>query len=64
MLSLDTENLICEFLFTISDGEKNIDVIRQVLADQSDFDPFKIFKILDSENKGFITDNNLKYYLT
>lgn len=63
MLSLETESLICKLLLTIVDGEKNIEIIRQVLADQVDFDPYSIFKVLDCENKGFINDNNLMDFI-
>jgi len=63
MLSLETESLICKLLLNIVDGEKNVEIIRQVIADQEHFDPYIAFRVLDQENKGFLNENNFINFL-
>jgi len=63
MLSLGTENLITNLCLILADGEKAVEVIRQVLADQLDFDAYNTFCYLDREAKGYIDEYNLHDFL-
>ena len=47
MLSQETENIISKLLVNLAEGEKSTEVIRQVLAEQTDFDAWAIFRYLD-----------------
>lgn len=47
----------------ISDGEKQAECVRQVLAEVSKFDPFATFKFLDTDSKNFLNKNDLQNYL-
>lgn len=59
MLSVETENRLSKLLLTLADGEASVEVSRQVLGNQLGFDPYQVFKLLDSENKGYIDSFNL-----
>lgn len=63
MLSLGTENLITKLLLIIADGEKAVEIIRQVLADQIDFEPYNTFCYLDREGKNYIDEYNIHDFL-
>jgi hypothetical protein len=63
MISLETETKIARLLFTLADGEKAIEVSRQVLSDQRDFDPYQAFKRLDREGKNRIDEFDIVDFL-
>ena len=63
MLSLETETIISKFFLNIADGEKAIEIIRQVLGDQMDYDPYAVFRYLDIEDKNYIDEYNLSDFL-
>ena len=48
MLSIETEARVAKILLTLAEGERSIEVSRQVLSDNFDFDPYQIFRALDS----------------
>ena len=51
MISIETEARIAKFLLTLSDGEREIESIRQNLARQYTFDSFNIFRFFDKNLK-------------
>ncbi len=63
MLSLETEARITKLLLKIAEGEKSIEIIRQVICSKIDFDPLSAFKCLDSENNNYLTEKNFKHFL-
>jgi len=62
-LTLGEVSRIFKIFKIISDGERQIEIIRQVLSEISRFDPFATFKYFDFENKNFLTKNNFLHYL-
>ncbi len=50
-------------LSTLSEAEKDIDISRQILNENFDFEPYMIFTYLDRENKNKITIDDIIYYL-
>ena len=54
MLSKETEARITKILLSIANLERSIEINRQVLNDNFDYDPFQIFKSLDNCNKNKI----------
>ncbi len=67
MFSIETEARIAKIFLAIIDGEQNSDSIRQLLAQQKDFDPYNSFRILDKDNKNYLNQydilNFLKYFI-
>ena len=63
MLTPETETLIIKFLLEISKKEKEVEINRQVLAQNSNFDIFQLFSYMDREKKNYIELNlqNLIY---
>jgi len=52
MLGLQTELKLAQLLNHISDGEKQIEISRQVLAEQIDFEAHTAFKRIDRISSG------------
>ena len=50
-------------LSTLSEAEKDIDISRQILNENFDFEPYMIFTYLDRENKNKIAIDDIIYYL-
>ena len=59
MLSVETENRLSKILLTLADGEASVEVSRQVLGNQLGFDAYQVFRLLDTEGKGYIDSVNL-----
>lgn len=55
MASLDNEIRLANLLFTVGDGEHEIEETREKLAKLPEFDPFLLFKLLDRGAKGHVT---------
>lgn len=55
MIGLQTEVKIANIIKHIADGEKQIEVTRQVLAEQNEFEPYTAFKRIDRFGHGFVT---------
>jgi hypothetical protein len=63
MLSIETEARVAKLFLNLADGEKSIEINRQVLADQLDFDPYQTFRRLDTENKNYVDEFNIVDFL-
>lgn len=59
MLSLETENKISKLLLSIADAESTVEFSRQTLNNQIAFDSYNLFRLIDTEGKGFIDSVNL-----
>jgi Ca2+-binding EF-hand superfamily protein len=68
MIGLQTEHKLAQLLKSIAEGEKEIEVVRQVLAEQPDFEPYTAFKRIDrlgfgshsqSSSLNFLRDNEI-----
>mmetsp|Transcript_32612 Transcript_32612/g.29476 ORF Transcript_32612/g.29476 Transcript_32612/m.29476 type:complete len:242 (+) Transcript_32612:41-766(+) len=55
MIGLQTELKIANILKNIAEGEKQIEVTRQVLAEQREFEPYTAFKRIDRFGNGYVT---------
>ena len=51
MCSIETEKRIAQLLMILAEGERSIEITRQVLSDLKEFDSYQIFKNLDFEEK-------------
>jgi Ca2+-binding EF-hand superfamily protein len=54
---------LCELLISISEEEKNIEILRQVLSEQVLFEPYAAFQRLDRNRQGYITSTDVLEYL-
>jgi len=70
MLSYETRNKLADYLLAVSDGERQIEIVRQILAEQKDFEPYAAFKRIDRHRRGsigtleilnFLADNGVFY---
>ncbi len=62
-LSIGEVSRIFRILKIICDGEKQVEIIRQILSEISKFDPFATFKYFDNENKNYINKFDIQNYL-
>lgn len=63
MLSTKTENSLAKLLLIFADSEASAEVTRQVLGNQIGFDAYALFRLVDSEAKGYIDSINIVDYL-
>lgn len=63
MVSIETQARAARIFLNLADGEKAVEVSRQVLADQLDFDSYKAFKRVDREGKNYIDSYNIVDFL-
>jgi len=63
MPSVQTQYRLADLLKAIADGEKQIEITRQVLAEKSAFEPYAAFQRIDRNGNGFITSFELLDYL-
>ena len=59
MLTNETEKLIIKFLLEIAKKEKEVEINRQILAQNSNFDIFQLFSYMDREKKNYIDTFNI-----
>ena len=64
MLSVETELKLAKIFLTLAEGEKTIDINRQILVELEDFDPYKIFTYLDTNQKNYLDNSDLLNYFT
>ena len=62
MLSVETETKLAEIFLTLAEGEKTVDINRQILIELDDFDPLQIFSYLDSNQKNYLNYSDLYNY--
>ncbi len=63
MLPKKVSLALCDLLISISDEEKNIEILRQVLSEQTLFEPYAAFQRLDRNHQGYITSTDVLEYL-
>ena len=63
MLSIETEARVAKLFLTLADGEKAVEVNRQVLSEQIQFDPYAAFKRLDSQVKSRVDEFDIVEFL-
>jgi len=63
MLSSETELKISKLFMILAEGENNSEIIRQVISEQPNFEPYLLFKKLDKSQKNFIDEYDIVDYL-
>lgn len=55
MLSFASRQNLRDLLIEIGQEEKQLEVLRQILCEQYDFEPYAAFRRIDRSRKGYIT---------
>ena len=55
-ISNETINKLALIFKALAEGERNVELTRQVLCDNNDYDPYTIFKLIDMNNKNRINN--------
>ena len=63
MLSNETLKLACDLMINLSEQEKKVEINRQVLGQNLDFDAYQLFAYLDTESKNYINEINIINFL-
>lgn len=63
MLSIETEKRLAKVLLTLAEGERAVEINRQVLADQHYFDAYSVFKRFDTQGKGRVNEFDIVDFL-
>ena len=63
MLSIETEARVAKLFLSLAEGERAVEINRQVLADQLDFEPYSVFKRLDTQGKNSVDEYDLVDFL-
>jgi len=63
MLSFDTRTRLANLFLAISDGERQIEIVRQILCEQIDFEPYAAFKRIDRFKKGALIAHDILKFL-
>ena len=63
MCSIETKKRIAKLFIILAEGERTVEISRQVLSDLKEFDSYQIFKNLDIERKNKIDAYNIIDYL-
>jgi hypothetical protein len=63
MLSLETEARLARLLTAIAEGEKRIEIVRQVLAEQPMFEPYAAFQRISKDVKSLLEASHLHHFL-
>lgn len=63
MLSLETESRLAKLLLLLSEEELAVETSRNILCSDRDFDAYGVFKFVDTEEKGYVTEFNIVSFL-
>ena len=63
MLSIETEARIARIFLALAESEKAIEINRQLLSDNNEFDPYTLFTAIDIEHKNRINAINIAQFL-
>ena len=63
MLSYTTKTRLAEFLLAVNEGERQIEIIRQILCEQDAFEPYAAFKRIDRLRVGAVNAVDIMRFL-
>ena len=63
MQSVETEARLARLIITISEMERQIEINRQIVAEQPLFEPYAAFQRIDREGKDYITPTDLNKFM-
>ena len=63
MLSREFQSKISEIFTSLAEAERDVEITRQVLTENNEYDPYQIFCFLDSDKKNYIEELDIINYL-
>ena len=63
MLSRNLQDKLCEIFMTLAELERNVEITRQVLTENKDYNSYQIFCYLDTNKKNKINDLDIFNFL-
>jgi Ca2+-binding protein (EF-Hand superfamily) len=63
MLSTSGRQRLKTLFIEISKHEQQLEVLREILGEQYEFEPYAAFRRLDRKRKGFVTANDIREFL-
>mmetsp|Transcript_25634 Transcript_25634/g.44858 ORF Transcript_25634/g.44858 Transcript_25634/m.44858 type:complete len:677 (-) Transcript_25634:2399-4429(-) len=63
MLTVETSTRLAELFWSVIEGERQVEIVRQVLAELEAFSPYGVFRQLDHFNNGYLTSADLVDFL-
>ena len=63
MISFSTKSKLANLIQTISEGERKLEAVRQVLSEQHLFEPYSAFRRIDRDRKGYLNLHDIKLFL-
>lgn len=63
MVSLETERRLAEFLSQVANGERQVELARQSLSENPDFEPYSVFKLVDKLDRASLGLFELRDFL-
>jgi Ca2+-binding EF-hand superfamily protein len=63
MLTVETSTRLAELFWAVIEGERQVEIVRQVLAEQTLFSPYATFRALDRFDQGYLTSADLVDFL-
>ena len=63
MLSQETKLKLSDLLIAVADFERQVEIVRQILCEQKEFEPYAAFKRIDRQRKGFLTGADIQKFL-
>ena len=63
MLSIETEARVTKLFINLFEGERSVEISRENLAIQRNFDVYQIFQRIDREGKNYIDEYNVVDFL-
>lgn len=61
---MEASRLFCELILDMGRKEKKLEVIRQVLCEIAEFEPYSAFRRIDKHHKNFLDQTDLFLFLT
>lgn len=63
ILSADTEFKLAKLIRAVADHERDVELLRQMLAELRHFEPYAAFLRLDSDKKEYVTGKDIREFL-
>ena len=63
MLSREVQSKISDIFISIAEAERDIEITRQVLTENKDYNSYQIFCYLDSDKKNYVEELDIMNYL-
>ena len=64
MLSYETKSKLANFFSTLLEGERQLELMRQILCEHREFEPHAAFSRIDRLRRGFLTATDINRFLS